>query len=65
MNINQGTKRGRPPLPAHERLDARVVVRMRDDERERLERLARALRTTEAALMRLALEALVYSQEAV
>jgi hypothetical protein len=60
--MNTGTKRGRPALPAHERMDARRVVRMRSEDALRLERLAIALSTTEAAVLRLALDALVRSQ---
>lgn len=62
--MNTTTKRGRPPLPANERLGERVVVRMSSADAAQLEELARALHTTTATVVRLALAQLVRSQEA-
>ncbi len=45
-------KRGRPPLPAHQRLDERIEVRLTDAERRDLARVAREKRTSIADVLR-------------
>jgi predicted transcriptional regulator len=62
--MNAGTRRGRPPLPANERLGERVVVRLSPQDAAQLDELARALQTTAATVVRLALAQLVRSQGA-
>lgn len=62
--MSAGTRRGRPPLPANERLGERVVVRLSHADAQRLEMLAIALRATTATVVRLALAQLAGSLEA-
>jgi hypothetical protein len=61
--MNTGTRKGRPPLPANERLGERVVVRLSPSDAAQLDALARRLQTNVATVVRLALVQLVRGQE--
>jgi predicted transcriptional regulator len=61
--MNTGTRKGRPPLPANERLAERIVVRLSPSDAAQLDQLALALHTNVANIVRLALAQLVRSQE--
>lgn len=61
--MNTGTRKvGRPPLPANERMDDRIVVRLNQSDAAQLDALALKLNTTTATVVRLALAELVRSQ---
>jgi predicted transcriptional regulator len=61
--MNTGTRKGRPTLPANERLGERIVVRLSPSDAAELEQLARQLQTSVSTIVRLALVQLVRGQE--